>query len=327
MRFYEQKGLLAPARRGWTRLFSYRDHARLRLILRGKRVGFALEEIKEMLDLYNLRDGQATQLQVASVKMRERLEVLRKQRVELEEAIADLERTCGIVDGMLRERQERPKEQQTSAESEDYPEIRGGEEMAGLDVPDPDWFSGDIELLARPAGAFISRNAHRATSTGKNRARSIATSGSEAGALGLLCPSVPESYGGAGGTFAHDAVIAHGATRAGVDGLGLGIALHNSIVTPYLLHYGSEEQKQRWLPKLASGEWIAAIAMTEPAAGSDLQGIRTTARRRGNHYVLNGQKTFITNGQLADLIVVVAKTDPAMGAKGTSLFVVETDRR
>jgi DNA-binding transcriptional MerR regulator len=110
LRFYEQKGLLSPARRGWTRLFSYRDRARLQLILRGKRVGFALEEIKEMLDLYNLRDGQVTQLKVASVKMRERLEALRKQRVELEEAIGDLERTCEIVDGMLRERQiERPK--------------------------------------------------------------------------------------------------------------------------------------------------------------------------------------------------------------------------
>ena len=109
MRFYEQKGLLSPARRGWTRLFSYRDRARLQLILRGKRVGFTLEEIKEMLDLYNLRDGQVTQLKVASVKMRERLDALRKQRIELEEAIADLERTCGIVDGMLRERQvERP---------------------------------------------------------------------------------------------------------------------------------------------------------------------------------------------------------------------------
>lgn len=105
LRFYEQKGLLSPARRGWTRLFSYRDRARLQLVLRGKRVGFSLEEIKEMLDLYNLRDGQVTQLKVASVKMRERLEALRKQRVELEEAIADLERTCEIVDGMLRERQ------------------------------------------------------------------------------------------------------------------------------------------------------------------------------------------------------------------------------
>ena len=105
MRFYEQKGLLHPARRGWTRLFSYRDRARLQLILRGKKVGFALEEIKEMLDLYNLRDGQLTQLRIASTKMRERLEALRDQRIELEEAIGDLERTVVLVDGMLKERE------------------------------------------------------------------------------------------------------------------------------------------------------------------------------------------------------------------------------
>jgi DNA-binding transcriptional MerR regulator len=105
LRFYEQKGLLSPARRGWTRLFNYRDRARLQLILRGKRVGFALEEIKEMLDLYNLKDGQLTQLRVASTKLKDRLVGLRKQRGEIEEAIADLERTCDIVDGMLRERE------------------------------------------------------------------------------------------------------------------------------------------------------------------------------------------------------------------------------
>ncbi len=104
LRFYEQKGLLSPARRGWTRLFSYRDRARLSLILRGKRVGFSLEEIKEMLDLYNLRDGQLTQLRVASTKMRERLNALQQQRIELDQAIADLERTVEIVDGMLRDR-------------------------------------------------------------------------------------------------------------------------------------------------------------------------------------------------------------------------------
>jgi DNA-binding transcriptional MerR regulator len=109
LRFYEQKGLLHPARRGWTRLFSYRDRARLQLILRGKKVGFSLEEIKEMLDLYNLRDGQVTQLRVASTKMRDRLEALRKQRIELEEAIADLERTIVVVDGMLKEREGAPK--------------------------------------------------------------------------------------------------------------------------------------------------------------------------------------------------------------------------
>ena len=105
LRFYEQKGLLAPARRGWTRLFSYRDRARLQLILRGKKVGFALEEIKEMLDLYNLRDGQLTQLRVSSTKMRERLEALRKQRIDMDEAIVDLERTIGVVDGMLKDRE------------------------------------------------------------------------------------------------------------------------------------------------------------------------------------------------------------------------------
>ncbi len=105
LRFYEQKGLLAPARRGWTRLFSYRDRARLQLILRGKRAGFALEEIKEMLDLYNLKDNQLTQLRVSSTKMRERLVALRQQRIEIEEAIADLEKTIVVVDDMLKERE------------------------------------------------------------------------------------------------------------------------------------------------------------------------------------------------------------------------------
>jgi len=145
----------------------------------------------------------------------------------------------------------------------------------------------------------------------------------KAGTAGLLCASMPELYGGAGGNFAHEAVIAIEANRAGVSGLG--IPLHNAIVAPYILNYGSEEQKRRWLPGMATSESIGAIAMSEPAAGSDLQGIRTTATRKGNGYVLNGQKTFITNGQLANLIIVVAKTDPALGAKGISLFVVETD--
>ncbi|MDP9138857.1 MAG: acyl-CoA dehydrogenase family protein, partial [Pseudomonadota bacterium] len=195
--------------------------------------------------------------------------------------------------------------------------------MAGLQVPDPDWHSTEIALLGDTCRRFYLEECAPRYEQWEKQGHVDRDIWLKAGAIGLLCPSVPEAYGGSGGTFAHDAVIAHGATRFGVDGLGL--ALHNSIVTPYLLNYGSEDQKRRWLPKLASGESIAAIAMTEPAAGSDLQGIRMTAKRRGNHYVLNGQKTFITNGQLAGLIVVVAKTDPSMGAKGTSLFVVETE--
>jgi acyl-CoA dehydrogenase len=145
----------------------------------------------------------------------------------------------------------------------------------------------------------------------------------KAGANGLLCASMPEEYGGAGGTFAHESAINEAIGHVGVDGFG--IALHNAIVAPYILHYGSEEQKKKWLPKLATGEMIGAIAMTEPGAGSDLQGVKTRAVRDGNHYSISGSKTFITNGQLANLIIVVAKTDPEKGAKGTSLIVVETD--
>ena len=145
----------------------------------------------------------------------------------------------------------------------------------------------------------------------------------KAGAAGLLCASMPEEYGGSGGSFAHESAIIEAIGHVGVDGFGIG--LHNSIVAPYILHYGSEEQKKKWLPKMATGELIGAIAMTEPGAGSDLQGIKTRAEKDGNQYRINGSKTFITNGQHANLIIVVAKTDPAKGAKGTSLIVVETD--
>ena len=134
---------------------------------------------------------------------------------------------------------------------------------------------------------------------------------------------MPEQYGGAGGTFAHEAVIVEQLGMAGLDSFG--IALHSAIVAPYILHHGSEEQKKKWLPRLATGELIGAIAMTEPGAGSDLQGVRTTARLDGNHYVINGAKTFITNGLHANLIVVVTKTDPKAGARGTSLMIIETD--
>ncbi len=143
----------------------------------------------------------------------------------------------------------------------------------------------------------------------------------KAGAMGLLLCDVPEQYGGAGGTFAHECVVFEELQRANVTSLGKHV---HSIVAHYVLAYASEEQKERWLPKMASGELISAIAMSEPGAGSDLQGVKTRAVRDGDGYVINGSKTFISNGHLADLIVVVVKTDPAAGAKGTSLVMVET---
>ncbi len=145
----------------------------------------------------------------------------------------------------------------------------------------------------------------------------------EAAEAGLACLSIPEEYGGMGGDYRHEAILIEQLGLKGVDGFGL--SLHNAIVAPYILHCGTEEQKQRWLPRMANGEFVAAIAMTEPGAGSDLQGIKTTAMMDGDEYVINGSKTFITNGQTANLICVVAKTDPTQGARGTSLIMVETD--
>jgi alkylation response protein AidB-like acyl-CoA dehydrogenase len=145
----------------------------------------------------------------------------------------------------------------------------------------------------------------------------------KAGEAGLLCPTVPEAYGGPGLDFGFNAVIDEELAYVGSTA---GITLHSDIVADYIVAYGSEEQKAEWLPRMVSGETATAIAMTEPGAGSDLQGIRTTARRDGNHYVLNGSKTYITNGQHAGLTIVVAKTDRAAGAKGVSLILVEADR-
>jgi acyl-CoA dehydrogenase len=143
----------------------------------------------------------------------------------------------------------------------------------------------------------------------------------KAGEMGLLLADVPDDYGGSGGTFAHMAVVFEELSYAGDASFGLHV---HAIVAHYLLNQGTEEQKRKYLPRLASGEMVAAIAMTEPGAGSDLKGIRTTATRGADGYKVNGSKTFISNGYLADLILVVAKTDPAAGSKGISLLLLET---
>jgi acyl-CoA dehydrogenase len=143
----------------------------------------------------------------------------------------------------------------------------------------------------------------------------------KAGAMGILLADIPEQYGGAGGSFAHQAVVFEELSYAGDTAFGVHV---HAIVAHYLLNQGTEEQKRAYLPRLASGEMIAAIAMSEPGAGSDLKGIRTTATLEGESWSLNGSKTFISNGYLADLILVVAKTDPEAGAKGVSLMLLET---
>ncbi|MFT7111190.1 MAG: alkylation response protein AidB-like acyl-CoA dehydrogenase [Psychrobacter glaciei] len=145
----------------------------------------------------------------------------------------------------------------------------------------------------------------------------------KAGEMGFLCPTAPEEYGGLGCDFRYSAVIMEEISRSGCSGIGW--PLHSDIVMPYILNWGTEQQKQKYIPKLISGELITAIAMTEPGTGSDLQAIKTTATKNGDHYLLNGSKTFITNGQMADLVIVVAKTDPSKGAAGISLLLVETN--
>lgn len=145
-----------------------------------------------------------------------------------------------------------------------------------------------------------------------------------AGAQGFLGLQVPEEYGGADvDDYRYSAIMMEENTRAGVSSAGGGMGLHNDIVIPYLLTYATPEQKQRWLPRMCAGELISAIAMTEPDTGSDLAAVRTTAQRQGDEYLVNGQKTFITNGIMADLVVAVTKTDPALGHKGISLIVIE----
>ncbi|WP_189317112.1 acyl-CoA dehydrogenase family protein [Streptomyces brasiliensis] len=186
----------------------------------------------------------------------------------------------------------------------------------------PIWIDEELGDVAAMARSFFERVVVPNIARFEKQHQADPETWLEAGKAGLLCPSVPEEYGGGGGTFLHEAVVLWEQSRVGDDTIAY--AIHSTIVAHYVLNYGTEEQRRRWLPALASGECIGAVAMTEPGTGSDLKRIATSARRDGDHYVLNGAKTFITNGALAGLIVAVVRTG-GPGARGLSLLLVDGD--
>ncbi|MEN8674244.1 acyl-CoA dehydrogenase family protein [Nocardioides sp.] len=185
----------------------------------------------------------------------------------------------------------------------------------------PAWETEDHRLLREHAGTFLAKEATPHQEAWAEQHHVDRDFWRKAGAAGLLCLDVEEQYGGGGGNFGHEAVVAH--ERSMAHDTAFGFEVHSTIVSHYVAAYASEEQKRRWLPQLASGEKVIGIAMTEPDTGSDLQAVRTTAVREGDHYVINGSKTFISNATHADLMVIVAKTDTSQGARGISLFVAE----
>jgi acyl-CoA dehydrogenase len=185
---------------------------------------------------------------------------------------------------------------------------------------DPAWRDAEVRALYELALGFFEREVTANVAKWDEQRHIDREVWLAAGKLGLLLCSIPAEYGGGDGTFAHDIAVFDAQGYSG--DLALGIAVHSGIVPHYLLAYGSEEQKRTWLPKMATGEVVAGIAMTEAGAGSDLKALRTTATRQGEEYVLNGTKTFITNGGSADMLLVAAKTDPKAGARGISLFIV-----
>ncbi|WP_145274816.1 acyl-CoA dehydrogenase family protein [Prescottella equi] len=185
----------------------------------------------------------------------------------------------------------------------------------------PSWHDDEVRALSELAAGFFEREVVAHNEKWEAQRHIDRDVWRAAGKLGLLCCSIPEEYGGGGGTFAHDLAVFEAQGYAG--DLAFGVSVHSGIVAHYVNEYGTEEQKRTWLPGMASGEILGAIGMTEPGAGSDLKAIRTTAVRDGDHYVVNGSKTFITNGSSADMIVLAVKTDPKAGARGVSLLIVD----
>lgn len=183
------------------------------------------------------------------------------------------------------------------------------------------WMDEELDAVADLARTFLEKEALPDQERFAKQGHPDKALYRRAGELGLLCMSVPEEYGGGGGTFRHEAVLVTEQVKVGETALHLGV--HTGIVPHYLLAYAGEDQKRRWLPKLASGEWVGAIAMTEPGTGSDLQNITTRAVRDGDEYVISGAKTFISNGHTCDLVIIAAKTDTTQGARGVSLLVAE----
>jgi len=182
----------------------------------------------------------------------------------------------------------------------------------------------DHEMLRDTARRFFERECLPRQAAWDAAGRTDRETWLKAGREGLLCVTVPTEYGGGGGDFGHSCVLAEELHRSGVSGFSLSV--HSDITAPYIVRFGTEEQKQRWLPKICRGETIMAIAMTEPGTGSDLKSIRTSAVRDGDEYVINGSKTFISNGLNCDMVLVACKTDPSAGSKGVSLIMVEADR-
>jgi len=192
-----------------------------------------------------------------------------------------------------------------------------------LDFKNPDWYQEeDINMFRDAVYKFYANEMAPHSEEFRKNKKVDRKFWNQAGEYGLLNCAIPEEYGGGGGDYRHEMIIMEELERAEVDGFGL--SLHNAIVAPYILHYGTEEQKQKWLPRMASGELVGAICMSEPGTGSDLQNVRTSAKKDGNGWIINGSKTFITNGGTANLLIVVADTG-GEGKHSKSLFVVETD--